>query len=100
LTVVKGKTLMFNNLNVGTIAGGKAGSPLFISFTADATSAALQAAVRSVAVSLSGKHSHDTLDVKFRLSGSTEVSNTLAVKTLTITTSQKTPRTAHPKHGQ
>jgi hypothetical protein len=99
LTVVKGKTLMFNNLNVGTIAGGKAGSPLFISFTADATSEALQAVVRSVAVSLSGKHSHDTLDVKFRLSGSTEVSNTLAVKTLTITTPQKTPRTAHPKHG-
>ncbi|MDB5386172.1 MAG: hypothetical protein JWM11_1818 [Planctomycetaceae bacterium] len=90
---LKGKSLIFGNQNVATIAGGKSGSPLYISFTADATVDAVQAIVRSVAVSLSGKHNQDTMDVKFRLSGSPGVSNGLAVKTLNFVAS-------HPAHAK
>lgn len=100
LTVIKNQTLMFDGVKVGTVVGGKGGSPLYVTFTGEATAEALQAVVRSVAVSLRGKHQKETLDVKFRLSGSPGVSNTLAVKTFTFVAPTKNTRTAHDKHGR
>jgi hypothetical protein len=81
---LKGKNVSFNGHQVATIVGGKAGNPLYISFTADATYDALQAIVRAVAISLGKKHKTDTMDVKFRLSGTPGATSGPAIKTMTF----------------
>jgi hypothetical protein len=81
---LNGKNVIFNGHQVATVVGGKAGSPLYISFTADATTEALQAIVRAVAISLGKKHKTDTMDVKFRMSGTPGATSGPAIKTMTF----------------
>jgi len=81
---IKGKALMSGGVKVGSIAGGRRGTPLFVNFTAEATLDTLQTIVRSTAVSLRGKHTFETIDVKFRLSGTPGSNGGPSVKTLTF----------------